>query len=162
MKRAIYPGSFDPMTNGHLDILKRSATIFDEIIVGILVNLSKQCLFSVEERKQMMDDALRAANITNVVTCNFDGLLMDFAHAKSVNVIIRGLRSATDFDYEKKIETVNKEIAPDIETIFLIADKKYAHLSSSIVREVGHFGGNIAPMVPPVIVERVQKRVNEA
>ncbi|MDR1997736.1 MAG: pantetheine-phosphate adenylyltransferase [Candidatus Margulisbacteria bacterium] len=146
-KKAIYPGSFDPITNGHLDIIERAAQIFDEVIVAVLHNDAKQHLFPVEQRMEILRAALQ--HIPNAVLQTFDGLLADFAEASGTNLVIRGLRVVSDFDYEFQITLTNRQLKPDLETVFLMTDAKYSFLSSSVVRQIASFRGNIEQLVPP-------------
>ena len=143
MKRAIYPGSFDPVTFGHLDIIERSAKIFDEVIIGVLNNSAKNALFTVEERVD-----------------SFDGLLVDYAKKKEAAVIIRGLRAVTDFEYEIQIAQTNKVEYPELETIFLTTGLHYSYLSSTIVREFASYGGDISRFVPAEIIPLIQAKYN--
>ena len=156
MRRAIYPGTFDPVTFGHLDIIERSSRIFDEIIVGILVNQAKTPLFTVEERVDMIREA--TGHLPGVSVMSFDGLLIDFAKAQDAGFIVRGLRAVTDFDYELQMTQTNKVIAPEIDTIFLTTSLKYSYLSSSTVRELASFGSSIERFVPAHVADMVQEK----
>lgn len=153
MKRAIYPGTFDPVTFGHLDIIERSARIFDELIVGILVNNAKHPLFSAEERVEMITDAVK--HLSNVKVMYFEGLLVDFARARNAQFLVRGLRAVTDFEYELQMTQTNKVIASDIDTIFLTTSLKYSYLSSSMVRELASFGADISRFVPENVIQKI-------
>ena len=155
MKRAIYPGTFDPVTLGHLDIIERSSRIFDEVIVGILVNNSKVPLFTVEERVAMIRESVK--HMPNVQVTDFDGLLVDFAKARQAEFIVRGLRAVTDFEYELQMTQTNKVIAPDIDTIFLTTSLKYSYLSSSAVKELAAFGSDISRFVPEHVARKIRK-----
>lgn len=146
MSKAIYPGSFDPVTLGHLDIIKRSAEMFDELIVGVLNNTSKTPLFSLEERVNMLRSVV--SDMPNVRVAGFEGLLVDFAHQNDVKVIVRGLRAVTDFEYELQIAQSNRKVAPDIDTVFLVTNIEYSYLSSSIVKEYAGFGMDVRDFVP--------------
>ena len=148
MKTAIYPGSFDPVTLGHFDIIKRSSEIFDQVIVGVLCNNAKSPLFSVEERVKMLEEVTK--DIPNVEVQSFDGLLVDF--------IVRGLRAITDFEYELQLAQMNRVIAPEIDTLFLTTNLKYAYLSSSMAKEVAMYGGDISEFLDPVIAKQVQEK----
>lgn len=159
MLRAIYPGSFDPVTLGHLDIIRRSANIADELIVGILSNKAKTPLFSVEERVRMLEEVTK--DLSNIKIIPFEGLLVEFAKQMEVKVIVRGLRAITDFEYELQMSQTNHKIEPDIETLFLTTSLEYSFLSSTTVKEVASFGGDISQFVPEVIVERIQKKVRQ-
>ena len=153
MKTAVYPGSFDPVTLGHLDIIERSSRIVDELVVGVLNNSSKNPLFSVEERVNMLKEV--TSHLPNVRVESFGGLLVDFAARCHADVVVRGLRAITDFEYELQISQTNRIMRPGLDTIFLTTDLEYAYLSSSIVREVAQYGGDISAFVPEAIAERV-------
>jgi pantetheine-phosphate adenylyltransferase len=156
MKIAIYPGTFDPFTNGHLDIVQRARALFDEIIITIARNSSKEPLFSAEERIDMIKEAIRS--LDNVSVDSFDGLLVNYAKQKNANVIIRGLRMISDFEYEFQMALMNRKLADEIATVFLMPDEKYTYLSSSIVREIAQLGGDYKPFVPPNIGERLREK----
>ncbi len=158
MRRAIYPGSFDPVTFGHLDIIKRSSGMFDEIIVGVLNNSSKNALFSASERVSMIRDLVK--DLPNVRVESFDGLLVDYAKSVDSHIIIRGLRAVTDFEYEIQLAQTNKVEYPDLETIFLTTDLHYSYLSSTIVREFASYGGDISHFVPAEIVPFIEAKYN--
>ena len=153
MKRAIYPGSFDPVTNGHLDMIERSAKLVDELVVGVLNNSAKKSLFSVDERVSMLKEL--TAQFSNVKIDSFDGLLVDFAKRIEAPIVIRGLRAVTDFEYELQIAQTNHEVYPEIETVFLTTRLEYAYISSTMVKEFASYGGNISHFVPQQIVERI-------
>ena len=153
MTRAIYPGSFDPVTFGHLDIIKRSANLFDELIVGVLNNTSKSPLFSVEERVNMLKEATR--DIPNIKVTSFSGLLVDFVKETEAYVVVRGLRAITDFEYELQLAQTNHVLNPNVDTMFLTAKLDYLYLSSTIVREVAAFGGDISKFVPEEIAKKM-------
>ena len=157
MKRAIYPGTFDPVTFGHLDVIERSSKIFDELIVGVLVNNSKSPLFSADERVAMIEAEVK--RFDNVKVRFFNGLLIDFARSLDAGFIIRGLRAVTDFDYELQMAQTNKVMASDIDTIFLATSLKYAYLSSSTVREVAAFGGDISKFVTKAVADKVKDKI---
>ena len=160
MRRAIYPGSFDPVTVGHLDIITRSAGLVDELIVGVLVNRSKTPLFSADERVNMLRDVTQ--NISNVRVEAFSGLLVDFARICDAHFIIRGLRAITDFDYELQMAQTNRVLNQGVDTIFLATSLEYAYLSSTIVKEVASYGADISRFVPAglhdIIVNRMKER----
>lgn len=158
MKSAIYPGSFDPVTYGHLDVIKRAAKIFDELTVSVLNNKLKTPLFSVEERVKMLREVTK--HLPNVEVKSFDGLTVDFARACGANGLVRGLRAVTDFEYELQIAQLNRVIAPEIDTVFLTTNLKYAYLSSSSVKEVAAYGGDISSFVTPFVEEEVHKKLN--
>lgn len=150
MSTAVYPGSFDPVTLGHLDIIKRSAKIFDHVIVGVLNNTSKKPLFSLEERVSMLESVL--SDLDNVSVESFDGLLVDFVKQKNTNVIIRGLRALTDFDMEMQMAQSNRMVAPDVDTVFLSTSLQYSYLSSSVVKEYARYGVDLKEFVPDCVI----------
>lgn len=156
MKTAIYPGSFDPVTLGHHDIIERSSKIFDRLIVGVLNNSAKSPLFSVEERVNMLRNV--TSDLPNVEIQAFDGLLIDFVRQNQANVIVRGLRAITDFEYELQLAQMNSVIAPEIDTLFLTTNLKYAYLSSSTVKEVAMYGGDISAFLHHDIAESVREK----
>ena len=156
MKTAIYPGSFDPVTLGHYDIIERSSKIFDKLIVGVLNNSAKSPLFSVEERVNMLKDV--TSHFPNVEVQSFAGLLIDFVRSNDANVIVRGLRAITDFEYELQLAQMNRVIAPEIDTLFLTTNLKYAYLSSSMAKEVAMYGGDISSFLSPELAEKVREK----
>lgn len=158
MLRAIYPGSFDPVTYGHLDIIKRSCKIVDELIVGVLNNNAKMPLFSAEERVKMLEEVTK--DITNVRIVPFDGLLIDFARQMDAKVVIRGLRAITDFEYELQMSQTNHKLEPTVETMFLTTNIEYSYLSSTTVKEIVAFGGDISQFVPEAVAAKLQKKMN--
>ena len=153
-KTAIYPGSFDPITNGHLDLIERGLKIFDEIIVAIAVNPIKQPLFSIEERVDLIREVLK--DHPRVKIDHFTGLLVDYVRRQNTNVILRGLRAVSDFDYEFQLALMNRRLAPEIETVFLLCDPAYAALSSSIVRDILKNGGDVTNFIPEGINVKVK------
>lgn len=157
MKIAIYPGSFDPVTNGHIDIIERTAEIFDKVIVAILVNSSKVPTFTTEEKVDMLKKA--TSHIKNVEIEFFDGLLMGYAKKKGASVIVKGLRAISDFEYEFQMAMVNKSIEPEIETLFMMTSNKYSYLSSSIVKELGKLGAPLTDLVPDVIMDDITNKL---
>ncbi len=159
MKKAIYPGSFDPVTFGHLDIIERSSKIFDEIVVGVLNNSQKNSLFSADERVTMIKDLVK--DCPNVSVVSFEGLTIDFAREMDANIIIRGLRAVTDFEYELQIAQVNHVEYSDLETVFLTTSLNYSYLSSSVVREFASHGGDISKFVPKEIIPRIMEKYNK-
>ena len=160
MSRAIYPGSFDPVTFGHIDIIKRSSKMFDEVVVGVLNNHAKHPLFTVEERKQMLEETV--AEFKNVSIISFDGLLIDYMKQNNISVIVRGLRAITDFDYELQIAQSNRKVSKEtIDTVFLTTSIDYAYLSSSIVREYASYGTDVSDFVPEFVVEKLKNRFNK-
>lgn len=153
MTRAIYPGSFDPVTLGHLDIIKRSAKIVDELIVGVLMNNSKSPLFSVENRVKMLEEVVK--DIPNVRVMSFEGLLVDFAKKMKAQIIVRGLRAVTDFEYELQMSQTNMVLDGNIDTIFFTTSLEYAYLSSSTVKEAAYYGADISRFVPEPVINQV-------
>lgn len=158
MKRAVYPGSFDPVTYGHLDVIQRSAKLVDELIVGVLQNNQKNPLFSVEERVKILQEATKDMN--NVRIESFVGLSIDFVHNCNAQFLVRGLRAITDFEYELQMAQTNRIMAKDIDTIFLTTSLEYAYLSSSTVKEVAYYGGDISKFVPPVVVDAIMRKLH--
>jgi pantetheine-phosphate adenylyltransferase len=154
---AIYPGSFDPVTNGHLDLIVRGATIFDHLVVAVARNIEKEPLFAVKERIEMLD--IVTSDLTNVEVEEFDGLLMDYARAKNARVILRGIRAVSDYEYELQMAWMNRKIEPDIETVFMMPAEAYSYLSSRLVRELARFGGLPKGLVPPLVEERLRAKV---
>lgn len=148
-RRAVYPGSFDPITYGHICIARRAASVFDELIVGILINAQKSPTYEVKTRQRMAEEAL--SELPNVTVRSFSGLLIDFMRGERSNVIIRGLRAMSDFDYEFQLALMNRQLAPDIETFFVVTEPQYSYLSSSTVKNVFQFGGNVDSMVPECV-----------
>jgi len=161
MKRkiAIVPGSFDPITYGHIDIIKRSAQLFDEVIVAILVNPDKKYLFTLEEREEMINESIKGFN--NVKVDSFSGLLVNYAKKVNSTVIVRGLRAVSDFEYEMQLTFMNKALDDNIETFYMMANKQYSFISSSIVKGVSGFGADLSKFVPKHVEERLEKKVKE-
>ncbi len=158
MKKAIYPGSFDPITFGHLDIIERSSKIVDELVIGVLNNSAKNSLFSLEERVSMIEEMTK--DLPNVTVSSFNGLLVDYMREIGATINIRGLRAVTDFEYELQIAQTNHVQNPDMETIFLTTNLKYSYLSSTIVKEFASYGGDISKFVPEPIIEKIYKKYN--
>jgi pantetheine-phosphate adenylyltransferase len=154
--KAIYPGSFDPLTNGHLDLIARAAKIFDHLVVAILRNSSKNPLFSVEERVAMLSEG--TAEFNNVSVSTFDGLLVDFAREQRAHAVVRGIRAISDYEYEFQMALMNRRLSPDVETIFLMPDAKYSFVSSRLVKEVFRLGGSVDGLVPRFVVERMKDK----
>lgn len=154
MIRAICPGSFDPITRGHLDIIERAAGLFPQVIVGVLQNPGKNPLFSVQERVELIKTAVK--HLPNVEVYYFSGLLVDFARKVEANLIVKGLRAISDFEYEFQMALNNKRLAPEIETMFMMTKNEYSFLSSSVVREIARYGGNIRDLVTPEIEEALK------
>ncbi|SMO46561.1 pantetheine-phosphate adenylyltransferase [Melghirimyces algeriensis] len=156
MTLAIYPGSFDPITNGHLDIVKRGARVFDQVVVAVLHNAQKQPLFSVEERKRLIQEV--TVDMDNVEVDSFNGLLIDYVHEKKANVIIRGLRAVTDFEYELQFASMMRKLDEQVETLFMMTNNQYSFLSSGIVKEVASGGGDITGLVPDLVVDALSRK----
>ncbi|AKI96829.1 pantetheine-phosphate adenylyltransferase [Kosmotoga pacifica] len=157
MKRAVYPGSFDPITYGHIDILNRAAKIFDEVIVLVMNNINKKYFFSFEERFDMVKEAIKAYENVKVET--YDGLLVEYTRKREISVLVRGLRAVSDFEYELQMAHMNKSMCPNLETVFLMTDSKYSFISSTVVREVARFGGDVSPWVPKYVIEAFKRRL---
>ena len=158
MRTAVYPGSFDPITNGHLDIIRRAGKLYDKLIVGVLNNPGKKTpMFSVEERMEMIRSVTE--DIPNVEVDTFEGLLVDFAKANGANVIIKGLRTVADFEYEFQMALLNKALNPEYETMFLMTDTKYSYISSSMVKELAGFHGNLTGLVPNGIIDKIREKI---
>lgn len=161
MKAAIYPGSFDPVTYGHLDVIKRAADIFDELTVSVLNNTAKTPLFSVDERVKILEEATK--DLPNVKVDSFSGLLIDYAKSKDIHVAIRGLRAITDFEYELQIAQTNRKLSnEELDTMFLTTSLEYAYLSSSSVKEIASFNGDISQCVPPFVAKLIYEKYGHA
>ena len=156
MKRAIYPGSFDPLTLGHLDMIKRSAKIVDELVIGVLNNSAKNSLFSLDERVSMIKEMTES--MPNVTVASFDGLLVDYMKEINATIIVRGLRAVTDFEYELQIAQTNHVENPEVETIFLTTSLQYSYLSSTIVKEFASYGGDISKFVPARFIDGIYEK----
>jgi pantetheine-phosphate adenylyltransferase len=153
---AIYPGSFDPITNGHLDLISRGSRLVERLIVAILHNNAKQSLFSVAERREMLEEVVRPYR--NVEVTSFEGLLVDYATARGANVILRGIRALSDYEYELQMALMNRRLNPSVETVFLLASEAHSFISSQLVKEVASLGGNVAGLVPLAVEERMKRR----
>lgn len=157
MKKAVYPGSFDPMTYGHLDVIRRASSMFDELIVSVLNNKGKSPLFSVEERVNILKKA--TSDLPNVKVDSFSGLLINYAASKDIHVAVRGLRAVTDFEYELQLAQTNRQLSHEqLDTVFLTTSLEYAYLSSSSVKEIAFFGGDISPCVPDFVAELIREK----
>ncbi len=154
---AIYPGSFDPVTNGHLDLIERGTKIFDRLVVAVLRNLEKEPLFPTKERVDMLGEVTR--QWANVEVDVFDGLLVDYARKRNAQVILRGIRAFSDYEYELQMALMNRRLESNIETVFMMPAEKYSYLSSRLVREIAHLGGDIKGLVPPVVEQRLRTKV---
>ena len=156
---AIYPGSFDPITNGHLDLIERGSQIFNRLIVAVLTNLEKNPLFTVPERVAMLQEVTHG--IPNVSVDTFSGLLVDYARQNQAKVILRGIRAFTDYEYEMQMALMNRKLEPELETVFLMPALAYTYLSSRLVREVFHLGGSVDGLVPTLIRERLHQKISQ-
>ena len=159
MKKAIYPGSFDPVTLGHLDVIRRASQLFDHLVIAVLHNSAKTPLFSVEERVKMLEEATK--DIPNVEVKAFGGLTVEFARECGANALVRGLRAITDFEYELQMAQTNRVLAPDVDTVFLTTSLEYAYLSSTIMKEVANFGGDLSKFAPSEITEAVEEKLKK-
>ena len=161
MKRviAIYPGSFDPLTNGHLDLIERGAKIFDELIVAILRNPEKQALFSVEERREMIETMTK--RYSNVRVDTFDGLMVDYATRVGATAVLRGIRAISDYEYELQMALMNRRLAPELETVFMMPAEKFSYVSSRLVKEIFRLGGSVEGLVPELVLDKLKERGRE-
>ncbi|OGC32329.1 pantetheine-phosphate adenylyltransferase [candidate division WOR-1 bacterium RIFOXYB2_FULL_48_7] len=151
MKKVVYPGSFDPITNGHLDVIERAAKIFDEVVVAVIRNPEKQAQFPLADRLEMLKQS--TGRMKNVYIDSFDGLLVDFVEQQKAGGVVRGLRAVSDFDYEFQMAITNRRMAPDVETIFLMTDYHFSYLSSSLVKQIAKLGGDITSLVPAPVAK---------
>ena len=158
--KVIYPGSFDPITIGHLDIIKRLDQMFDEVVVAILINEAKHSLFSIKERKQLIEEEIEENKLENVKVKTFEGLLVDFAKKENSKTIVRGIRAVTDYEYEINIAQFNNKLYPGLETIFLLSDPKFSFISSSGVRELASFGGDVSKFVSKNVKKAIYEKNN--
>jgi pantetheine-phosphate adenylyltransferase len=155
---AVYPGSFDPITNGHLDLIQRGSRMFEKLIVSVLRNDEKEALFSVEERVEMLREVV--GDYPNVAVDSFEGLLVEYAAARSATILMRGIRAVSDYEYELQMALMNRRLRPDIETVFLMANETYSFISSRLVKEVARLGGSISGLVPPSVQKRLETRMS--
>jgi pantetheine-phosphate adenylyltransferase len=159
MKVAIYPGTFDPITNGHIDVAARASKLFDKVIVCVAVNTQKVPLFTGEERVKLIQDSMKG--LPNIEVEEFDGLLVDYAKKKHANVIVRGLRAVSDFEYEFQMALTNRKLCSEIDTVFLMPHEKYTYLNSSIVREIAKFGGDVSQFVPRHVEQELIRKISK-
>lgn len=157
MAIAVYPGTFDPITNGHTDLVRRAAKLFDKVIIAVAANPSKKPVFTLEERVALAKEVL--GDIDNVEVCGFDSLLVHFVKARSAQVILRGLRAVSDFEYEFQLAGMNRHLAPELETVFLTPSEKYAYISSSLVREIASLGGDVSKFVHPKVMAELSVKL---
>ncbi|MFS8086165.1 MAG: pantetheine-phosphate adenylyltransferase [Acidobacteriota bacterium] len=160
MRRAIYPGSFDPVTNGHLDIIQRGCKLFDEIIVAVLVNPEKHAFFSIEERCEILTEVLKTIDRRDcrVTVESFEGLMVQYAGARNANAIVRGIRAISDYEYELQMALMNRRLRPDLETVFMMPAEEYSYVSSRLVKEVFQLGANISDLVPSLVEQRMKEK----
>ena len=156
MKIAVYPGSFDPITNGHLDVIERASRLFDRVIVALIKNPDKTPQFSLPDRMAMLEASV--PHCDNVSVDNFDGLLVEYVRGKKACAVVRGLRAVSDFDYEFQMALTNRRLAPEIETVFLMTDYRYSYLSSSVVKQIAGLGGDVSGLVPAAVVAHLKRR----
>jgi len=154
--RAVYPGTFDPVTNGHIDLIRRSAALFDHVVVALLRNADKNPLFSIEERCEMLEQAVR--NMKNVSVATFDGLLVDFVEQIGAGVIVRGIRAISDYEYELQMALMNRRLSSKVETVFMMPAEAYSYLSSRLVREISLLGGSVHGLVPRMVESRLKRK----
>ena len=161
MRRAIYPGSFDPVTNGHLDIIERGCKLFDEIIISILINPEKRPFFSIDERREILERVLLGINRSSCAlrVDSFEGLLVHYAVAQKADAIVRGIRAISDYEYELQMALMNRRLEPSIETVFMMPAEKYSYVSSRLVKEVFQLGGELNGLVPPLVEERMKQKL---
>ena len=161
-KKVIYPGSFDPITKGHLDIIKRISSLFNKVIIGVFINSSKNQWFDIDERVNLIKKVLESEGIKNAEVVQFSGLLVDYIEKENIDILVRGLRAVSDYEYELQINLVNKSLtSSNFETIFLTASRKYLYLSSSIVKEIALNKGNLQQFIPEVIISDIEKRADD-
>lgn len=156
MRRAIYPGSFDPLTNGHLDIIQRASRLVDELVVAVVQNPAKKSLFTLEERQEILQECARG--LGNVRVGSFTGLLVDFVRQREAQIIVKGLRAVSDFEFEFQMALLNRNLAPEVDTLFLMTADRHAFLSSSSVKEIASLGGSVADLVPPYVERKLREK----
>lgn len=156
MRRAIYPGSFDPLTNGHLDIIQRASRLVDELVVAVVVNPAKNALFTLDERKDILQEC--TSGLGNIVVDSFTGLLVDFVRRHEARIIVKGLRAVSDFEFEFQMALLNRNLAPEVDTLFLMTADRHAFLSSSSVKEIASLGGSVGDLVPPYVEARLRDK----
>jgi pantetheine-phosphate adenylyltransferase len=159
IRRAIYPGSFDPLTNGHLDIIERASYLFDEVIIGVLNNPEKKAMFTVEERKSIIEEVLPNSKSCKFIVEDFSGLLVDYARQKEIFTNIRGIRAVSDYEYELQMALMNRRLEPRFETIFLVANPNVSYISSSLIKQIYKLGGKIEGLVPKLVAEKMQEKM---
>lgn len=157
MSKCLIPGSFDPITEGHLDVIKRAAKLFEKTLISVMNNPKKKCVFTLEERMILIKKAI--GDMPNVEVSCFEGLMVDYAKQQNIDVVVRGLRAVSDFEYEFQLGALNSTLSPDIETVYLMSDTRYSFLSASMVREIGSYGGDISAFVPKEIYEVVREKL---
>src|SRR6266568_1593095 len=164
MRRAIYPGSFDPVTNGHLDIIQRGCKLFDEIIVAVLVNPDKQAFFTIEERCEILKEVLKDIDRGDctVIVESFQGLMVQYASERKANAIVRGIRAISDYEYELQMALMNRRLQPQLETVFMMPAEEYSYLSARLVREIAQFGGPLDDLVPEMVERRLKEKLDPA
>ena len=162
MRRAVFPGSFDPLTNGHLDIIKRSSPLFDEIIIAVLNNADKNPMFSVEERCSMIEDVVGGLDTGScrLIVDSFSGLTADFARKSDATAIVRGIRAVSDYEYELRMALMNRRLEPTIETVFLMAGEEYSYVSSTLMKQVFELGGRVDGLIPPLVETKMREKLN--
>jgi pantetheine-phosphate adenylyltransferase len=158
MRKAVYPGSFDPITNGHLDIIERGTRLFDRVIIAVLENEGKAPLFHLSERIELLRNTTR--HLPNVEVHSFSGLLVDFMKGMSAQVVVRGIRAVSDFEYEFQMALMNRQLSPEVETMFMMPAVEYSYVSSRLVKEVFRLGGDISPLVPPIVLEKLRAKLS--
>ena len=163
MRRAIFPGSFDPLTNGHLDIIKRSAPLFDEMIVAVLNNADKRPMFSVDERCEMIREVLPSVDTDGcrLIVDSFSGLTADFARARNATAIVRGIRAVSDYEYELRMALMNRRLEPTIETVFLMAGEEYSYVSSTLMKQVFELGGRVEGLIPELVESKMREKAGK-